>query len=263
MEILGYIAAVLIGLSLGLIGGGGSILSVPILVYLFQIDEVLATSYSLFIVGITSLIGAFMQYKKGLVNFKIVLNFGIPALAAILLVRKYLLPNIPYEILQVQNFTLTKNISILLLFAILMIAAAYSMIKERKETQALNEEKPQFFLLALSGLLVGVLTGAVGAGGGFLIIPALVYFAKLDMKTAIGTSLAIIAINSLLGFAGDISTFPIDWIFIVTIATLAIIGVFIGTFISNYIPGKKLKPAFGYFVLLMGTYIIIKELFLN
>lgn len=261
MEIIGYLAAIFIGLSLGLLGGGGSILSVPILVYLFQVDEILATSYSLFIVGLTSLIGASIQFKKGNVNFKVMLNFGIPALASILIVRKFFLPLIPFELLQIGNFVLTKNIAILLLFAVLMIIASFSMIKGRKDVENLEEIKPDALMLIIFGLLVGVLTGTVGAGGGFLIIPALIYFAKLDMKTAVGTSLAIIAVNSLLGFVGDIFTFTINWQFLSIIASLAVLGIVIGTFISNYIPGKKLKPAFGYFVLIVGAYIILKELF--
>jgi len=261
-EILGYIAAIFIGLSLGLLGGGGSILAVPIFVYLFQIDEILATSYSLFVVGLTSLIGAFLQFKNKNINFKVVASFGLPALAAILLVRKYVIPLIPYQLFEIGTFSLNKNMAILLLFAVLMIVAAFSMIKGRKEVDV-TSEKPKTILLVIFGFIVGILTGTVGAGGGFLIIPALVYFAKLNMKTAIGTSLAIITINSLIGFLGDISSFQMDWSFLLVIASLALIGIFIGTYIASFIPGKKLKPIFGYFVLLIGAYIIYKEIFLG
>ena len=278
MEILGYIGAVLMGLSLGLIGGGGSILTVPILVYLFQVDAVLATAYSLFIVGLTSLVGSFSHIKLGNIHWRTAIVFGIPSIISVFLTRSFLVPMIPDPIMTFgQNasggatFVLTKSVGLLLLFAVIMVMAAYSMIKPSKKASAdqstvveSDGQQPKFnYPLILSeGAIVGVVTGLVGAGGGFLIIPALVLLAKLPMKQAVGTSLMIIAAKSLIGFVGDMrGNEVIDWSFLAVFSSIAVVGILIGSWLSKRIPGEKLKPAFGWFVLVMGTYIIIKELF--
>jgi uncharacterized membrane protein YfcA len=263
MEIIGYIASVLIGLSLGLIGGGGSILTVPVLVYLFGVAPIPATAYSLFIVGSTSLVGAFPKYKQGLVSLKTAIIFGVPAIAAVYLTRAFLVPVIPDEIFTIGGFVVTKSLLVMLLFAVLMVFASVSMIKEKKQA-SLKENEAQKFnypLILLEGAVVGVLTGLVGAGGGFLIIPALVLLSKLPMKQAVGTSLLIIAAKSLIGFLGDINHFTIDWKLLLIVTALAIGGIFVGNWLSHKIQGDKLKKAFGWFVLVMGIYIIVKELF--
>ncbi|MBS1775157.1 MAG: sulfite exporter TauE/SafE family protein [Bacteroidetes bacterium] len=265
MDIAGYLASIFIGISLGLIGGGGSILTVPVLVYLFSVDAVLATAYSLFIVGTTSVVGSFSFFKKGLVNIKTAVVFGIPSIAAVFLTRAFIVPAIPNEIFSVGNFTITKSILLMLLFSVLMIFASYKMIKkctncneDEKQIQQIN-----YPLSFLQGTFVGLVTGLIGAGGGFLIIPALVNLLKLPMKTAIGTSLLIISINSLTGFLFSLHHTIIDWKFLFIISSIAIIGILIGSFISTKINGKKLKPTFGWFVLVMGIYIIIKETILK
>lgn len=264
MEIIGYAAAVLIGVSLGLIGGGGSILTVPVLVYLFGIDAFLATEYSLFVVGISSLVGSVSYFKKGLINFKMAFVFGLPSVISIFLTRIYLLPLIPENVFQIQNFTVTKNIFLLLIFAGLMILASYKMIKNNssEELSENTANKNHTLLAAGQGSIVGVLTGLVGAGGGFMIIPALVNLLKILMKTAIGTSLAIISINSLIGFASTVNHVAIDWKLLVSITAIAVAGIIIGSQLSKKIDGKKLKPAFGWFILIMGIYIIMREIFL-
>lgn len=265
MEILGYISAIFIGISLGLIGSGGSILTVPVLVYIMLINPVDATAYSLFIVGITSLVGAFNYYRKGLINFKAAAVFSLPALIAVFITRLYLLPAIPKEILSIDDWVLTKPVFIMLLFALLMLLAAISMLKSsEKIAEDCNEIKYNFIHITLEGLGVGVLTGLVGAGGGFLIIPALVIITKVPMKMAVGTSLVIIAVKSLIGFLGDLGGYTeIDWTVLIGFSILAIIGIFIGGYLSKYVSNNKLKPAFGWFVLVMAFYIIIKELIRN
>ncbi|WP_106916437.1 sulfite exporter TauE/SafE family protein [Chryseobacterium aurantiacum] len=262
MEIIGYAASVLIGISLGLIGGGGSILTVPVLVYLFSIDALLATEYSLFIVGVSSVAGSFSYFKKGLIDLKISLIFGIPSIISIFLTRTYLLPFIPDELIQIKGFIITKNIFLLLVFAGLMILASYKMIRNNTPVNVLKSRSGKNTLLAVGeGTVVGMLTGLVGAGGGFMIIPALVNLLKIPMKKAIGTSLVIISLNSLIGFASSINHAVIDWKLLMSITFIAVIGIVIGTQLSERIDGKKLKPAFGWFILVMGVYIMTKEIY--
>jgi uncharacterized membrane protein YfcA len=262
MVIIGFAAAILIGVSLGLIGGGGSILTVPVLVYILGVNPVLATAYSLFVVGSTSLVGAGTYMKKGLVNYKTALVFAIPSFIAVFLTRKFLVPALPDPLFTVGEAIITKNIGIMVFFALIMLAASYSMITAKKCVDC-DENEPVVFnfpMIALEGSVVGVITGIVGAGGGFLIIPALVLLAKLPMKLAVGTSLLIIAAKSLIGFLGDLSTQTIDWQLLLILTSLSIVGIFIGSALSKKINEKVLKTGFGWFVLVMGIYIITKEL---
>jgi uncharacterized membrane protein YfcA len=266
MEILGYFASLIIGLSLGLIGGGGSILTVPVLVYLFGVNPVLATAYSLFIVGASSLVGAFPKYKQGLVNLKTAIIFGIPSIVSVFATRKFIVPLIPNEVFSLGDFIVTKSILMMVLFAMLMVAASISMIRNKseeceKDGKALEETQVfNYPMILLEGAIVGILTGLVGAGGGFLIIPALVMLSKLSMKQAIGTSLLIIAAKSLIGFTGDLGHQIIDWKLLLTVTGLAIIGIFFGDIVSKKIDGNKLKVGFGWFVLIMGVYILVQQL---
>ncbi len=265
MEIIGYISSILIGISLGLIGSGGSILTVPVLVYLFSVDAVAATAYSLFIVGFTAAIGSVGYFKKGLVNVKTALVFGAPSIVAVFLTRAYIVPGIPKEVFSVGDFVVTKSILMMLLFAVLMVAASYSMIKKdkKKTEEDLGPQKFNYPVILLEGAIVGVVTGLVGAGGGFLIIPALVLLSKLPMKEAVGTSLVIIAAKSLIGFFGESGETVINWTLLSSVAAFATVGIFIGIYLSKKIDGAKLKPIFGWFVLIMGVYIIIKETLLK
>lgn len=263
MEITGYSASILIGISLGLIGGGGSILTVPVLVYLFSVDTVLATTYSLFVVGSTSLVGSFSYFKKGFIDSKTVLFFGIPSIIAVFLTRHYLLPAIPEHVMNLGDFEVSRSILLMVFFATLMVFASYSMIKKDRKEDGANFKSANSVWVIAQGILVGLVTGLIGAGGGFLIIPALVKLLKLPMKTAIGTSLLIIALNSIIGFSFSLGHYPIKWQFLFTVTLIAIVGIFIGTYLSTKIDGKKLKPAFGWFVLVMGIYILIKETILK
>jgi uncharacterized membrane protein YfcA len=262
IELLGYLGALIVGLVLGLIGGGGSILTVPILVYLIGLNPIIATAYSLFVVGVTSIIGAFQNYKKGLIDFKTAIIFSIPAFSAVYVTRRFLVPMIPEVVFTIGDFDITKDIFIMVFFAIIMILASFSMIRSKKNKTEENEQEPTYNypMIAVEGIVVGVLTGIVGAGGGFLIIPALVLLAKLPMKKAVGTSLLIIAIKSLIGFLGDLSHMEIDWPFLITFTIISIIGIVLGVWTSKFISGKKLKKGFGYFTLVMAVYILYKEL---
>ncbi len=260
-QVLGYFGALVIGIVLGLIGGGGSILTVPVLVYVFYINPVTATAYSLFVVGVSALVGAINNFKKRLIDFRTATVFSIPAFIAVYISRKYMLPAIPEEIFSIGEFILTKNVAIMIFFAMIMLIASISMIRDAKESSQNKHQQVSYNypLIIIEGLVVGVLTGIVGAGGGFLIIPALVLFAKLPMKKAVATSLLIIAIKSLIGFIGDIETLHIDWSFLLVFTLISVIGIFIGVWLNRFINGKKLKKGFGWFVLIMGIYIIIME----
>ena len=258
MELLGYFGALCIGLILGLTGGGGSILTVPILVYVMLIDPIIATAYSLFIVGTTSAFGAVQNYRKGLVDIKNGFLFAIPSFVAVYITRRFLVPLIPDTILE-QPFLLTKSIFLMVFFAVIMVLAAISMLKKKKEVVETAGN------IAISTLLfqtftIGIIIGLVGAGGGFLIIPSLVLFAKLPMKKAVGTSLFIIALNSLIGFLGDVQTITIDWKFLSSFTGLSIIGIFIGIYLNKYVNESQLKKGFAYFVIVMATFILVKEL---
>lgn len=260
MEIIGYILSVFIGISLGLIGGGGSILTVPVFVYLFHIEPALATSYSLFIVGLTSLTGTLYQYSRGYVNIKAALSFGLTSVVTVFIVRKYVLPTIPDTLLQVGAVTITKSTAIMVFFAALMLAASVSMILGHRE-QELSHKQTRLVTLLAYGIGIGLVTGLLGAGGGFLIIPALVLLVHIPIKEAIGTSLFIITINSLIGFAGDVGHVVIDWSFLFKILAITVCGVIIGGAVGRRISGERLRIGFGWFVLTMGIYILSRELF--
>jgi uncharacterized membrane protein YfcA len=264
LTVFGLFASTLIGISLGLIGGGGSILTVPVLVYLFNVDPVLATAYSLFIVGLSSLVGAFPKYKSGMIDLKTAVVFGIPSIIAVFVTRKVFVPSIPDTLFSIGELAFTKALAMMLLFAILMVAASVSMIRDKKkeETESTAPRVFNYPMILLEGTVVGVLTGLVGAGGGFLIIPALVMLSKLPMKQAVGTSLLIIAAKSLIGFTGDVleNSKNMDWTLLGVVTALAVTGIFIGNQLSKKIDGAALKKGFGWFVLVMGLYIIIKEL---
>lgn len=264
VEIIGFSSSILIGISLGLIGGGGSILTLPVLVYLMGISPIMSTAYSLFVVGATSLVGSVNYMRTQQVNYKAALIFSIPSFLAVYLTRKYLVPALPDPIFSAGSFVLSKNMAIMIFFALIMLGASLSMIRDKKKETEEGPNTVQFNLpmIALEGALVGTLTGIVGAGGGFLIIPALVLLARLPMKMAVGTSLLIIAAKSLIGFLGDLTNIPVDWPFLLEFTALSIVGIFVGSYLARFVPSQKLKKAFGYFVLAMGVYIILKETWL-
>lgn len=262
LDILGYISGLFIGGTLGVFGGGGSILTVPVLVYLFKISPVVATAYSLFIVGLTSLVGAISRIKQKEVNIKVAISFSIPGLTGVFLTRKYIIPAIPEKINFLNDIVLTKDTAILIFFSIIMLLASISMIKGRKEStnQKKLNEPWNTILIIIGSFATGIITGIVGAGGGFLIIPALVFLAKLDIKEAIATSVLIIAINSLVGFTGNLNTgIEMNFKFLVGFSLITIFGILVGIKASNKIPANKLKPAFGWFIMIMGIFIILKE----
>ncbi|MFD1063125.1 sulfite exporter TauE/SafE family protein [Winogradskyella litorisediminis] len=266
LEILGYASALVIGVSLGLIGGGGSILAVPVLAYLFSVNEKVATAYSLFIVGASALVGGIKQHLKGYVDWRTAIVFGLPAIVGVTVVRSYVVPALPDVLFNLGEFEFTRRMGMFGLFAVLMIPAAFSMLKERKEKKQKGDGtvKYNYPLILIEGLAVGGITGMIGAGGGFLIIPALVILANVEMKVAVGTSLIIIAFKSLMGFfLGDALTMDIDWLFLSVFTGISFVGIFIGSYLSNFIDGNKLKKGFGYFIFVMAIFIFYMEFFIE
>jgi hypothetical protein len=260
-QLVGYVLGLLMGITLGLIGAGGSALTVPIMVFLFQLDATLATTYSLFIVGLTSLFGSFKQIKEKRVAWDFVTLFGVPSIFSIFVSRRYLLPAIPKDIFELSSLIVTKDNLLLGVFSLVLMAASYSMIKKQEYKEQQSNQKANNFNLVLGGLVVGLVTGMLGAGGGFLIIPALVLWGKLPMKKAAATSLMIITINSILGFAFDEHGIRrIDWGHMFVFSVLAILGIFIGIKLSEKISGEKLKPIFGWFILAMGAFILVQQI---
>ncbi len=258
LEFLGYCFSVLVGVVLGMLGGGGSILSIPILVYLFGIEPVLASAYSLFIVGVTSFVGAIPKYREHLVNLKTGFLFGIPSIVAIFATRHWIVPAIPNQLFEIGGFILTKRELLLGIFAVLMVLASFRLIRNPREASSDNR-KFRVFLVIVEGALIGFLTGLVGAGGGFLIIPALVFLTGLPFKTAVGTSLFIIAINSLTGFVGDLLNHAMDWPFLLSVTVLAVFGILFGNILSRRITAFYLRKGFGWFTLVIGAWILLKE----
>ena len=260
LEVLGYFGALLIGIILGITGGGGSILTVPTLVYILNYNPIIATAYSLFIVGTTSGIGTIQNFKKGLVVPKKAFQFAVPSLIGVYLTRKFIVPSIPDVVFYFGSLKLSKDTFLMILFAVVMFIAAYSMLKNNKKNELIERTTKTITVVIIQLFFVGVLIGLIGAGGGFLIIPALLNFAQLSMKKAIGTSLLIIAINSLIGFIGDVQNTIIDWTFLLIFTTISVAGIFIGLYIQKFINEKMLKKLFGVFVLIMAIFILYKEL---
>ncbi|MBL7471572.1 sulfite exporter TauE/SafE family protein [Robertkochia sediminum] len=259
-DLLGYGGALAIGMIIGLLGGGGSILTVPLLVYLLHFNPVTATAYSLFVVGISSLFGTVQKYRKGLVDIKTGLAFCFPSFMAVYLSRRYLVPYLPETIVDLPGFTMSKEMLIMVFFAAVMFLASLSMIRNKKPSANTYEhERQPYYMTFIQGLVIGVITGFIGAGGGFLYVPALALWAKLPIKTAVGTSLVIVTINSLVGFSGDMQTLSIAWDFLLRFSAFTITGTLIGGMLSQYVPAQSLKKAFGVLILLMSFFIIGKE----
>ncbi len=263
IEILGYLGALMVGMVLGLMGSGGSLIAIPIFTYIFHINPITTTAYSLFVVGTSASIGALRNWNKGLVDFRIAIVFAIPAFIAVYVVRKYVLPIIPMEILTINGFILTKNMVIMVFLAISMLLCSLSMIRGRKSYKDANRSNNYNYpLLVLYGIIIGLFTGIAGIGGGFLIIPVLVLLIKLPMRKAIATSLLIIAVKSIIGFSGDLNNLVINWSFLVGFTVIATIGIFLGIYLSSFIKGEMLKKHFGWLLMIIAVGIIYKEVFI-
>lgn len=254
MEYVGYLAAVAIGISLGLIGGGGSILTLPVLLYFFGLEPQTAIVCSLFVVGISSLVGSFGYIQQKLADYTVFTQFGIPSVFSVFIARKFLVPVLPKNIRFSDSLIVNTDSFLVVLFGLVMLMAGTNMIRKRKILKA--ETSGNALYLVLYGLGIGLLTGILGAGGGFLIIPLLVSMIGLEMKKAVGTSLMIIALNTLLGFVFSIGKAEIDWFFLGLFSLMAVAGIVIGMQLSKKVDGALLKPAFGIFIIFMAVWLI-------
>jgi len=260
IELIGFFGAFLTGIIIGLFGGGGSILAVPIFVYLFQLNPILATSYSMFVVGFSAAIGTLINIRKKLIEYKTAFIFTLPALVSVFLTRRFIIPNLPDVIMSMGGFTITKEMALMLFFSLIIILSSVFMIKKpRTAASSKSDSKRKDLFLLIIGLGVGLLTGLVGAGGGFIIVPALVLFAKLSIKQAVATSLIIITFNSLIGFTADLSLLQIEWRFLSLFTALSVLGIFVGTYFSNFVQESTLKTNFARFMIVMAAVIIFKE----
>ena len=254
---LGFVLAFFVGVTMGLLGGGGSILALPILVYFMGVEPSKATAYSLFIVGVSALIATQRFYVKKLIDFKVGLFFAIPSFVGVYIVRKWVVPIIPDPFFSIANLEVSKDLFLLLFFAIIMLGSGFSILFSKRKNKSFLK-KINYYLILVDGLFVGAITGLVGAGGGFLIVPALVLLAGLDIKKAIGTSLLIISFKSLLGFTGDLGT-EMDWNLLLVFTSISSVGIYFGIYISKFIKPKRIKKYFGVFVVLIAFVIILKE----
>lgn len=251
MEVLGYALAALIGLSLGLLGGGGSILTVPIFVYVLGFDPKLSIAMSLPVVGATSLAGAVAHWRMGNVNAKTAALFGgIAMLGSFAGAR--------LAVLLSGAFQLT-------LLAIVMLAAAGSMVRSaRREPPGADVMTRDVRPIALGLLIpvaigVGLLTGLVGIGGGFLVVPALVLLGRMSMKQAVGTSLLVIALNSISGVVGYLGQVDVPWGFVAGFTAIAIGGIVAGTYLVRFVSQRLLKRAFALILVLLGAFILYRN----
>jgi uncharacterized membrane protein YfcA len=262
-EFTAFAASLAIGLSLGLIGAGGSILTIPVFVYVLKKDPLTSGVYSMFVVGVSSMAGSIQSMLNKLVDFKTTLAFGIPSVVGVLIARKLIFPSIPEQLFFTEWLILSKEVAFMLCLSGLMFLAAFRMLRPVVSgTQLASADHPAITLLMLRGLLVGVITGLLGIGGGFLIVPALYFWAGLEVKQAIGTALLIITTNSLFSFATSYSSTDLDWVLLGKFSLGAVAGIVIGTKLSAKVSGDWLKKIFGCVILVLSVYIVYKQFFL-
>jgi len=263
-ELETFLASLGIGLSLGFMGAGGSILTIPVFVYVLKKDPLSSGVYSMFVVGMSSMAGTIQSIFNKIVDFKVAATFGLPSVAGVLVARKLICPMIPVRLFSVGTFSVSKSMVFMLCLSFLMFLSALKMLKPGVNNIDEREEldKPATALLLLRGFMVGTITGLLGIGGGFLVVPALYFLARLPVKTAIGTALVIITINSLFSFLTSYGSTDLDWLLLVKFSLGAIVGIIIGTRLSQKIQGAYLKKIFGWFVLTISFYIVYKEFFL-
>ena len=252
MTVLGGVLALLVGLVLGLLGGGGSVLTVPILIYVLHVPVKPAIAMSLGVVGIVAFIGFLSHWRQGTVRARVALVFGVFAVVAAFAGAR-LAKHIP-SVVQLVVFAIVGLVG-----SVLMLRGGFRPGAVKEGPYEFNFEVRTVTLLGLEGLIVGFLTGIIGVGGGFLIVPALVLVAGLPMRLAIGTSLLVITMNALAGFAGYIGHIEIDWTLVAWFTSIAAIGSIVGTLISKRVPQQRLRQVFGYLLIAVSIYVLYRR----
>lgn len=262
-EILGYFLILIVGITLGMMGSGGSILTVPTLVYTLGIAPSDATTYSLFLIGMTSIFASYTKFKNKEIDFGLVLRFGLPSMVSIFLTRSFILPLIP-EFIEIPFLgEISTDTLLMMLFSVVMVAAGWNMMRKKSDNEVVDEMKKSngslgLILLAIS---IGFLSGILGAGGGFLIIPSLMIFAKVSLRKAIAASIVIVMLNSLIGFAGDYQQFStLNYQILGFLLIFSVVGVFLGNYWGKKIQTQTLQRGFGYFVLALGFLLFFIEM---
>ncbi|HPQ07705.1 MAG TPA: sulfite exporter TauE/SafE family protein [Bacteroidia bacterium] len=265
MEVIGYILAVFIGIVLGLFGSGGAIISFPVLVYFMGISPELAGNYTLLIVGISALVGTIKQLKEKTLDIKVAISFSIPLLLSFFITKKIILPAIPSKILETNALTFTKDNLIMSLFVITLSVIIYKMLNKDSNEQSSHTTSIQstFNLKYLiQSFLVGFLSASIGAGGGFIIVPALMSIYKLPIKNATSTSLFVITINAFIGTLLNIHHFQSEHITMIVVFTiLSIIGIFIGIYLNKIANVLTLKKSYAYFLIIILFSTISTEIY--
>lgn len=263
MLIFGLVLALFIGITLGLVGSGGSILTVPVFVYALGVDPNIATTYSLLAIAVSSSIGSIRNFALKRVKMNELVLFGVPSVITVYLTRQFLLPLVPDEF-NIGNWVIHQNTVLMLIFAVLMFISGYRMIKAAQLLEFDATRKYPRYVMILQGAMLGFITGGVGAGGGFLIIPALVNFYGMPIMYAVATSLAIISFNSFFGLAGDLEKLHLfDWSILVPYTLILIVGMFTGFYVNKYFRGEQLKKGLGYLILAIGCFILVQEFIRN
>ncbi|MDF2478610.1 MAG: hypothetical protein K0S24_4093 [Sphingobacterium sp.] len=259
--IIGFLLAILVGLSMGLMGSGGSILTLPIFVYLFHIEPQYALDYSLFSIGVLALIGSVEPVTKGKVDLKTTAIFLIPSLVSVYLTKRHLLTAIPAQF-HIAELSISRNHVIMLLFSFVILVSALAMIRRRKqlEVSAVMLHISQVLKIITAGLLVGIMTGLVGAGGGFIIVPSLVLLLGIPLKQAIATSLFIIGLNASFGLGANYQLLNhMNWPILLIFTLITLIGLQIGSKWKDRLEVVRLQGLFGYFLMSIGILILTFE----
>ncbi|WNJ19335.1 sulfite exporter TauE/SafE family protein [Pontibacter sp. G13] len=263
MEWIGYLCAASIGIVMGLMGSGGSMM-LPVLAYLFAKDANLTSAYSIFVIGLTSIIGTFGKVREDIIPYKVTFAFLIPALLSTWFARWALVPMVPEHLLEIGDFVLVKKQGLLILFAVILVFSGLSMITgfadKLKERSQAHFSWPS---LIISAIVIGLLSGMLGTGGGFMIVPALIMTAGLEIKEAAAGALVIVAVKSLVGFfAGDAITMgdQIEWNFLAKVAGVMITGILLGNWLSNHLPAERIKRGFAYITLALAVFVLGKEM---
>ena len=253
MTVIGGILALAVGFVLGLLGGGGSVLTVPILIYALDVPVKPAIATSLCVVGLVAFIGFLTHARQGTVAKRVALIFGPFAVVAAYAGAR-VAKHVPGEA-QLIMFALISLVGSVMMFrGTFRNASAQGAAPYKREIEART-----FILLALEGIAVGFITGLIGIGGGFLIVPALVLVAGLPMRLAVGTSLLVITMNALSGFAGYVGTVPVDWNLVVWFSAVAAVGSITGTLVSKRVPQQRLKQVFGVLLIGVSLYVLYRR----